>query len=255
MVIQEISTQQSERPQSREPAFLQTVVGPEAVVVTLIRSAIGSKPKTRGTLRALGLRKIGDWRAHRSSDVLAGMLRRVDHLVKVEVVRVHRSPALEPTNAGLGYGLGWDGKLGVGLIEQLDSGQLIRVERISEDDPYVLIGWRPATGARSSLLSLYEAGDEAGQFTMLKLGRLIKQDPWTGVTPGPLLESPRNVALAKYDTEAVSVSWERGGSNSDRAEFFAHVSVQSLSQIRSVIDQTSIVGTYEALESRLGDVK
>lgn len=52
--------------------------------VTQYRSAIGSKPKQRGTLRALGLGKIG--RSHELPDrpEIRGMLARVPHLVKVE---------------------------------------------------------------------------------------------------------------------------------------------------------------------------
>ena len=52
--------------------------------VTLVRSQIGIKPKQRGTLRALGLGRIGRSREHDESPVLAGMLRKVRHLVKVE---------------------------------------------------------------------------------------------------------------------------------------------------------------------------
>ena len=52
--------------------------------VTQYRSAIGSKPKQRGTLRALGLGKIG--RSHELPDrpEIRGMIARVPHLVKVE---------------------------------------------------------------------------------------------------------------------------------------------------------------------------
>ena len=32
----------------------------KTITVTLVRSKIGNKPKSRGTLRALGLSKIGD---------------------------------------------------------------------------------------------------------------------------------------------------------------------------------------------------
>jgi large subunit ribosomal protein L30 len=54
--------------------------------VTQTRSSIGSKPKHRGTLRALGLRGIG-----RSNDLpdrpeIRGMIARVPHLVRVEEV-------------------------------------------------------------------------------------------------------------------------------------------------------------------------
>jgi len=52
--------------------------------LTQTRSAIGESPRHRGTLRALGLGRIGKSREHDSGPVLAGMLRKVRHLVKVE---------------------------------------------------------------------------------------------------------------------------------------------------------------------------
>ncbi len=54
------------------------------VKVTQIRSQIGQSERHRGTLRALGLGKIGRTAEHDESPVLAGMLRKVRHLVKVE---------------------------------------------------------------------------------------------------------------------------------------------------------------------------
>jgi len=54
------------------------------VRVTQIKSQIGQSERHRGTLRALGLGKIGRSAEHDDSPVLAGMLRRVRHLVKVE---------------------------------------------------------------------------------------------------------------------------------------------------------------------------
>jgi len=48
------------------------------------RSAIGQSERHRGTLRALGLGKIGRTAEHEESPVLAGMLRKVRHLVKIE---------------------------------------------------------------------------------------------------------------------------------------------------------------------------
>jgi large subunit ribosomal protein L30 len=54
------------------------------VRVTQIRSQIGQSEQHRGTLRALGLGKIGRSVEHDEGPVLAGMLRKVRHLVKVE---------------------------------------------------------------------------------------------------------------------------------------------------------------------------
>ena len=54
------------------------------VKVTQVRSHIGQTQRHRGTLRALGLGKIGRTAEHEDGPVLAGMLRKVRHLVKVE---------------------------------------------------------------------------------------------------------------------------------------------------------------------------
>ena len=54
--------------------------------VTQVRSAIGSKPKHRGTLRALGLRGIGQSNELPDRPEIRGMLSRVPHLVTVEEV-------------------------------------------------------------------------------------------------------------------------------------------------------------------------
>jgi large subunit ribosomal protein L30 len=52
--------------------------------LTQVRSGIGQTHKHRGTLRALGLGKIGRQAEHEDGPVVAGMLRKVRHLVKVE---------------------------------------------------------------------------------------------------------------------------------------------------------------------------
>ena len=54
------------------------------VKVTQIKSQIGHSQRHRGTLRALGLGRIGRSAEHEEGPVLAGMLRKVNHLVKVE---------------------------------------------------------------------------------------------------------------------------------------------------------------------------
>jgi large subunit ribosomal protein L30 len=54
--------------------------------VTQVRSAIGSKPKHRGTLRALGLRGIGQVNDLPDRPEIRGMIARVPHLVSVEEV-------------------------------------------------------------------------------------------------------------------------------------------------------------------------
>jgi large subunit ribosomal protein L30 len=52
--------------------------------ITQIRSQIGETARHRGTLRALGLGRIGRSAEHAESPQLAGMLRRVRHLVRIE---------------------------------------------------------------------------------------------------------------------------------------------------------------------------
>jgi large subunit ribosomal protein L30 len=52
--------------------------------ITQVRSQIGQSERHRGTLRALGLGRIGKSREHDDSPVVAGMLRKVRHLVKIE---------------------------------------------------------------------------------------------------------------------------------------------------------------------------
>jgi large subunit ribosomal protein L30 len=52
--------------------------------VTQVRSQIGQSQRHRGTLRALGLGRIGRTVEHEESPQLAGMLRKVRHLVRVD---------------------------------------------------------------------------------------------------------------------------------------------------------------------------
>ena len=54
------------------------------VKITQIRSQIGQSERHRGTLRALGLGKIGRSAEHQDTPQLAGMLRKVRHLVRVD---------------------------------------------------------------------------------------------------------------------------------------------------------------------------
>ncbi len=54
------------------------------VRVTQVRSQIGQSERHRGTLRALGLGKIGRTVEHKDTPEVAGMLRKVRHLVRVE---------------------------------------------------------------------------------------------------------------------------------------------------------------------------
>ena len=64
-----------------------TYEGEKTLVVTQVRSAIGNKPKAVGTLRALGLGRIGKTNTLPDRAEIRGMLARVPHLVRVEEVQ------------------------------------------------------------------------------------------------------------------------------------------------------------------------
>lgn len=53
------------------------------ITVTQVKSAIGQKPKTRGTLRALGLGRIGTTNTLPDRPEIRGMIHRVPHLIEV----------------------------------------------------------------------------------------------------------------------------------------------------------------------------
>ena len=63
--------------------------------VTQVKSTIGSKPKARGTMRALGLRGIGQSNVLPDRPEIQGMLRKVSHLVTIEeqVAEKKKAPA------------------------------------------------------------------------------------------------------------------------------------------------------------------
>jgi large subunit ribosomal protein L30 len=54
------------------------------VKITQVRSTIGQTKAHHGTIRALGLGKIGRSAEHKESPELTGQLRHVAHLIKVE---------------------------------------------------------------------------------------------------------------------------------------------------------------------------
>jgi large subunit ribosomal protein L30 len=55
--------------------------------VTLVKSKIGTKPKHRGTVRALGLGRIGSSNVLPDRPEIRGMVARVPHLVRVEEIQ------------------------------------------------------------------------------------------------------------------------------------------------------------------------
>jgi large subunit ribosomal protein L30 len=54
------------------------------VKVTLVKSPIGYSARQKNTVRALGLRKMGQTVEHKDTPVVRGMVHKVSHLVKVE---------------------------------------------------------------------------------------------------------------------------------------------------------------------------
>ncbi len=55
--------------------------------ITLLKSAIGFSEQHKGTVRALGLRKLHQSVTLPDSPSLRGMLQKVNHLVKIEEVK------------------------------------------------------------------------------------------------------------------------------------------------------------------------
>ena len=54
--------------------------------VTLKKSLIAAKPNQKATAQSLGLRKIGDSITAKDDAILAGKVKVISHLVKVETV-------------------------------------------------------------------------------------------------------------------------------------------------------------------------
>jgi large subunit ribosomal protein L30 len=54
------------------------------LLITLIKSPIGYSQRHKGTIRALGLRRMHQTVQHVDSPTLQGMLAKVDHLVHIE---------------------------------------------------------------------------------------------------------------------------------------------------------------------------
>ena len=55
--------------------------------ITLVKSRIGIKPKQRGTIRALGLGKIGSTNTLPDRPEIRGMIARVPHMITVEEIQ------------------------------------------------------------------------------------------------------------------------------------------------------------------------
>jgi len=65
-------------PRKKKPA--------EKLHITYVRSAIGYSRRQKGTIRALGLKRLGDTVEHEDTPVIRGMVHKVQHLVQVDEV-------------------------------------------------------------------------------------------------------------------------------------------------------------------------
>lgn len=54
--------------------------------IKLVKSGIGYSRRHKGTIRALGLRRLGDVVEQADTPVIRGMIDRVSHLVQVEEI-------------------------------------------------------------------------------------------------------------------------------------------------------------------------
>ena len=58
----------------------------EKLRITLVKSSIGYSRRHKGTVRALGLRHLGDVVEQADTPVIRGMIDKVSHLVQVEEI-------------------------------------------------------------------------------------------------------------------------------------------------------------------------
>lgn len=56
----------------------------KTIEVTLIKSPIGYSQRQKGTVRALGLRRMNQTKTHEDTPVIRGMIAKVSHLLKVQ---------------------------------------------------------------------------------------------------------------------------------------------------------------------------
>ena len=54
--------------------------------ITLVKSGIGYSRRHKGTIRALGLRRLGDVVEQANTPVIRGMIDKVSHLVQVDEI-------------------------------------------------------------------------------------------------------------------------------------------------------------------------
>ncbi len=57
------------------------------ISITLVRSPLSCKPSHRRTVKALGLKKVGQTVIHDATDPIRGMAKTINYLVNVEEVK------------------------------------------------------------------------------------------------------------------------------------------------------------------------
>jgi large subunit ribosomal protein L30 len=60
--------------------------GERKLRIKWVKSSIGYPQRQKGTIRALGLRRLGDVVVQADTPVIRGMVDKVSHLVRVEVI-------------------------------------------------------------------------------------------------------------------------------------------------------------------------
>jgi large subunit ribosomal protein L30 len=60
---------------------------PNKLRITWVKSSIGYSRRQKGTIRALGLRRLGDVVEQADTAVIRGMVDKVSHLVQVEEIQ------------------------------------------------------------------------------------------------------------------------------------------------------------------------
>ena len=58
----------------------------ERIKITLVKSKIGSSKRQKRTVEALGLKKISSSVEHNATPEILGMVKKVNHLIKVEKI-------------------------------------------------------------------------------------------------------------------------------------------------------------------------
>ena len=54
--------------------------------ITLVKSTIGSLPKQRATVEALGLKKLNKTVEQNDNPAIRGMIKKIQHMVKIEEI-------------------------------------------------------------------------------------------------------------------------------------------------------------------------